>query len=208
MILSLNEIETTIRRAATGAGWAYGLAEDAGRAAAWLAGRGLDGVGVALASLERGPASVVAARSPAGWHLTGARAAAVGPAGLDLLAASGPGAGVTLEAVDEPLLLVGFAGVAARARGCDFLLECAGMTVAQISGTGVEWRGVLPAGAESLRLLHRPGEVSEGAGAATAGVEVSDALWARALAAAARSYVPASEASRLRGAGAGLTDND
>jgi hypothetical protein len=134
--------------------------------------------------------------------------AATGPAGLDLLAASAPGDGVTLQAVDDPLLLVGFAGVAARVRGGDFALECAGRTVAEISGERVEWHGAMPGHAAELRLTYRPGEAKGGPGSVAAGVEVGDALWARALRAAARSYVPASEASRLRGAGAGLTDND
>jgi hypothetical protein len=43
---------------------------------------------------------------------------------------------------------------------------------------------------------------------ATGPQTVPDALWAQLETWAAKTYVPASEASRLSGAGAGLTDND
>ncbi len=44
--------------------------------------------------------------------------------------------------------------------------------------------------------------------APVARVDVDDALWTRLNTMAQRTYVPATEASRLAGAGAGLTDND
>ena len=43
---------------------------------------------------------------------------------------------------------------------------------------------------------------------ANAARPVADALWARLEMLAARTYVPATEASRASGAGAGLSDND
>ena len=39
-------------------------------------------------------------------------------------------------------------------------------------------------------------------------VDIADEIWEALSAFAHRTYVPASEASRLKGAGAGLTDND
>jgi hypothetical protein len=39
-------------------------------------------------------------------------------------------------------------------------------------------------------------------------VDIGDEIWEALSAFAHRTYVPASEASRLKGAGAGLTDND
>jgi hypothetical protein len=50
--LSENEIEQLCLKAARGAGMSWGLAEEAGFAAAWLAMRGLDGPGVLLAQLR------------------------------------------------------------------------------------------------------------------------------------------------------------
>lgn len=50
--LSQNEIEQLCLKAARGAGMSWGLAEEAGFAAAWLALRGLDGPGALLAQLQ------------------------------------------------------------------------------------------------------------------------------------------------------------
>jgi hypothetical protein len=46
------------------------------------------------------------------------------------------------------------------------------------------------------------------AAAIEAGIEVDDEVWRRANAYSRAILVPESEASRLKGAGAGLTDND
>ena len=50
--LSQNEIEQLCLKAARGAGMSWGLAEEAGFAAAWLAMRGLHGPGGLLAQLR------------------------------------------------------------------------------------------------------------------------------------------------------------
>ena len=61
--LSLNEVEMIALKAARGAGMAWGMAEDAGRAARWLAGCGQDWAGSLLAVLDD-PAAVTGDRSP------------------------------------------------------------------------------------------------------------------------------------------------
>lgn len=50
---SCNEIEQLCLKAARGAGMSWGLAEEAGFAAAWLAARGLEGPGALLALLRK-----------------------------------------------------------------------------------------------------------------------------------------------------------
>jgi uncharacterized protein DUF3726 len=50
--LSRNEIDQLCQKAARGAGMTWGLAEEAGFAATWLATRGLDGPGALLAQLQ------------------------------------------------------------------------------------------------------------------------------------------------------------
>ena len=50
--LSLGEVEALCLKAARGAGYDWGLAEEAGAAARWLAARGLDGPAILLALLE------------------------------------------------------------------------------------------------------------------------------------------------------------
>lgn len=51
-VLSQNEIQALCLKASRGAGMPWGLAEEAGFAAAWLAARGLDGPGTLLAQLQ------------------------------------------------------------------------------------------------------------------------------------------------------------
>jgi hypothetical protein len=208
VILSLNEIETTVRRAATGAGWPYGLAEDAGRAAAWLAARGLDGVGSALASLEAGPAPVAAERTAGGWILQGARSVAAGPSCFDLLQAGARGTSVILEDIDQPLMLVGLGGVAAAERGCAYRLESGAGFHADIGGDAVTPTGPVPGPGATLRAVRSAEAPDARPSEPVPGVEIDDALWARVKALAAKSYVPATEQSRARGAGAGEIDND
>jgi len=203
VILSLNEIETTIRRAATGTGWAFGLAEDAGRAAAWLAAQGMDGVGAAVRALAPGPGPVQAERMGNDCVLRGGRAASAGPAAIDLLGLPGVRR-VTLEAIDEVLLIVGLVGEAAD--GTDYTLGARGFE-ARVSGGGATLSGTIPESPATLTLTRAEGGAPSEL-AATSGVAIDEAVWARAKALAALSYVPASAESRERGAGAGRIDND
>ena len=51
-LLSLNQIEQTTRKAARGAGLAWGLADETGRAVRWLHAHGLPGVAALADWLE------------------------------------------------------------------------------------------------------------------------------------------------------------
>ena len=53
MIVTLSEIQATSQKALMGCRFPAGLEEDAGRAAAWLEVRGLDGIAALLAALDR-----------------------------------------------------------------------------------------------------------------------------------------------------------
>lgn len=158
---SLNEIEVGLRKAALGAGWPQGLAEDIGRAGMVMCGLGGNGVGAVLAMLDgedEGLGDMVVA--------------------LDLL-----GAHVITEArfsQADPGLIEAFAIVAGQAQNCGFVVD----------GSSVFKRGALANPALSN------------------GAEVTDADWQKVTALVQNIFVPASEGSRLKGAGAGLTDND
>ena len=54
MKLSLNEIEATAKRAARGAGYPWGLAEEASKATRWLCFRGFDGMAALAVLLDQG----------------------------------------------------------------------------------------------------------------------------------------------------------
>lgn len=207
MIVSLNEIEATLRKVGLGTGWPFGLAEETGRAAAWLAARGFDGVGAALAALRCDPAPAMAERTGEGWTIPRARAAAAGPSAFDLLATDAEGARMLLRQSDQPLLLVGLAAVAAEAYGGGYDLVFSGGGRAEVSADAAVLSGPIPGPGADVVATRGAGPCATVA-ASPGGVEVEDRLWRRALAMAARSYVPSSDSSRARGAGAGLIDND
>lgn len=198
---SLNEIARRIRDAALGLGWSAGTAEDIGQAAAWLSARGIDGVGVAMRAVGPGPAAVSARQTGEGWRIGPLPAALAGPAALDiLLSGDGP---VTVELTDAPDLLLGLAGHASAQTGRDIALS-----------------GGLSARIEAGRLGAGPAPGPDGAitlmagGAGDPGPPVllrtapDPDAWAKAARLASRRLVPATRASRERGAGAGEIDGD
>ncbi len=183
---SLGEIEATVRKAARGAGLPWGLAEEAGKALRWLAAHGIDGRPAFADLLDRHAAGLVSVRiAEADGRWSGADGplcpVALGAALMDhaLLPAPAIAAGPVLH----PELLTPFVVRAA-------------FEVAAEGGMVVCHRGAV---ADAAALWTRLG------GALDAG---GGEAWARLEAYAARTYVPASDQSRRRGAGAGVVDDD
>ncbi len=209
MILSASEIETTLRLAAVGSSWPFGLAEEIGRAGAWLVLQGLDGVGAAIEAVEEGAAGPLPAEKTAGgWLVGGERGPASAVAALDLAMAADEGKSVRLRGYRHPSLLIGLAGVAAKAFGCGFALSFDGDVRADVSSDRLQLERLLPEGPCDVVIARRQLVQVHGGGTLPDGIEVDDAIWRKAKGMAAKTYVPASEASRVRGAGAGLLDND
>jgi len=203
-MLSANEVETTLRKAAAGAGVSYGLAEDLGRAAAFLALRELDGIATALEALQEPEVPPSASRDDGCWTIAAAPVTSAGPAAFDLLAAGA--ARVELRDVRQPLLLLGLAGVAAGDFGTGFHFRFADGTEASVACGRLDAPAAPPRGPVVVTAV--PVAPAAAAPQVTRQIAVDPCLWRRVLAAAALSTVPASEASRSRGAGAGLLDND
>lgn len=214
MNLSLNEVENLVRKAARGAGLDPGRADDLAAAAAVLASHPLPVCAILYRALTGGAGqslTIAADGAHASCHATSA--AHVGPSALDLLLANPPGFEVTLDAVDEPLLIAALAVVAARRYAAHFTLATGGDTVSitrdrrsdltalgQAQGAQLVLRRLDATGARPSRTIspacrYDPEKLSDD------GVAGLERL-------ARMTYVPASEDSRLRGAGAGLTDND
>ncbi len=200
MILSLNEIEGTVFKAARGVGMSWGLAEEAAIAARWLAGRGID-FGCALLALLDAPPN---------------RASGCPIAMGALISDHGgvPGS-VRLDAVRSPVLLLPF-----LAR----LAHDAGVITVEYNHHQIWFaQGGLHGSPEALSHLAR---LSAGAGLRIARSDAAPApnvthwplrhdgcrlvsdVWVRINALAARTYVSASTQSRISGAGAGASDND
>ncbi len=213
---SLNEIQIYGLRAARGAGMSWGLAEEAGSAARWLAARGLPGV-PALAGLltqnDGRPYQDLAPRPAETWRARSGALCPVctGAAIADRLDALGENPLVLLD-VSYPLLLLPF--LAGRAKGeRPLILDWNGLSVV------IDARGhrINPGGAETLSAhaasrvqvcqgtaQDAPEPVSPAAGE----VDVPDGTWQILQSLALRTYVPATEASRKKGAGSRLDDND
>ncbi|MEM8793549.1 MAG: DUF3726 domain-containing protein [Pseudomonadota bacterium] len=210
--VSFSEIDAMGRKAARGAGYAWGLAEEAGRAARWLSAHGLPGV-VALARvLRESDGRTGAPRLEAGvWQASGGALCPIqlGAALSDYAGGLVPGMREEAGAVRVPLLLLPFLAWSAQALRVHMSLDLEGERVF-VSPEGLVDRPGLavlmePARRLSLSLEAGSGEVRI---ADRSGEQVPRAVWVELGLLAARTYVPASDASRLSGAGAGTLDND
>ena len=210
MIVSLNEIETTILKAARGAGMEWGLAEEAAQAARWLARTSLPSRRLSSPSFHRAPGGRA-------LGIDGAWSCDRNPlAPVCARSAQGPisrtrgKAAVIVERVISPVLLLPFAarrGAALESAwgGLRRRLDASKVT----ADPATPWRS-LPSADEKVeltplrvldRIIARPMfEVG--------GASVEEAPWARLRRYEALTYVPASAKSRLSGAGAGEIDND
>ena len=192
MIVSLNEVEVMATKAANGAGRPWGLAQEAGMAAAALEAMGLPGARFLLSLLEATDGEVaLRGRCPVleGAHLS------------DLGGREVP---VSFEAMHQPMLLAPFvmqAGVAAAISwpGCEVDVQADGLTV--------RGEAVSPASPVNVRIEASAGSVPS-IRPKPGAVDIAGEIWEALGRFAHRTYVPATEASRLKGAGAGLTDND
>jgi hypothetical protein len=225
MRLSLNEIEVTVRKAALGAGLPLGLAEDAGRAAAWLAARGFPMAELIFAALAAAPAELRLEREGTRCRILAEDGPCpvlqAGPSACDFVVAgarSGAPASVAVV-LDVPMVAVAQAALASAESGLALAVETAGAPAAVLVG-GEAALSAGPAGLAALRskpivlgIAERP-MVPVGAlrtnpePASREGVSVPPALWGRIQALADRTLVPATAHSHERGAGAGLIDSD
>ena len=231
MRLSLNEVEVNLRKAALGAGLPYGLAEDTGRAGAWLAARGLPGVVDCVAALEqmenegsrslefREGRDVLLIQNPASALL-------LGPAMADRLRLAGAGMGsfrVEAVCVDSPFLCLAALAVAFEDCEHPFTLAWGASTAPEVNacgnGEGVQLCRDAPRGPGDIFAVLGDGTLTENVKTGPdlevlrcesleTGVPVDREAWKRVNRLAARILVPATELSRLAGAGAGTSDND
>jgi hypothetical protein len=218
MLCSLNEIEAQLRKAARGAGLPWGLAEEAGKAARWLAMHGIGCLPAFTALFERNvgrPYDEIAIVQAGGcWRARGGVLCPLiaGAAIVDRADEIAGGTTVELARVAWPVLLAPFAAMAATATGANIALDWPGARFtfanacvrldATLDVTGAASASHAACGRLVCAAHGTPIE-SEIAGAV-----VDERVWSRLDAIVRRTYVPASEESRLKGAGAGLLDTD
>lgn len=198
---SLNEIEIESRKAARGAGLAWGLAEEAGHAVAWLAERGVDALPAlleALAAAQHG--------DTVGDPLL------AGTAIADRAQMLAEGEELAYLQIRQPVLILPFMAMAARLSGRSIVLqhedgvwsvrpgrEDAGLLAAAVKKPRIV---AVKCRAEELPLreaIEMPSMMR---------LEIDDRVWERLQLLAHRTYVPTTDESRRLGAGAGSIDND
>ncbi|WP_420395285.1 DUF3726 domain-containing protein [Nioella sp.] len=211
MTWSLNEIEALSRKAARGAGYSWGLAEEAGRAVRWLEARGLPGAQALADHLKQMDGQDLGTFTPDAESWTAPCGTACPILAGTMLADGLAGQRtdpLSLADLGTPLLLLPFLAWMAEARGQPVGLSQDGGTVTLAAdGTLSGSTGAIGTGSSTVTVELDP---------QPAGQPVSEGLrsdcTAETVAAlnafAHRTYAPATEESRLAGAGAGLTDND
>ncbi len=218
MSLSLNELEVVVHKAALGAGLPVGFAEDAARLAGWLARAGLE----PAAPVQRDLGELLAGRA-------GRCALRQLPPLLDGLVVAPDGETRTLE-LAEPLLAaaalataandVGLSGQAAwrlpEGGGVEVFaspdlveLRCDRPAALQRPGAArVTLRKIARGGAGLPLVFDTAGFLARRQEVVERGLAVEPEAWAALRQLAARILVPASDRSRLAGAGAGDIDRD
>ncbi len=218
--LSLNEIAATVGKAARGGGLSWGIAEETGSAARWLAARGLFAPAAFAEVLEeRARLSPPLSR---GEFAPRAGFAALCPLCLGALLcdcaediAAGDAAAMANN-VAQPLLAAAFLHPAARTLKTGFALSWRGGGVVVFASSATVRGDVFADFAGTVRISVIPPPLSppikDGGGDCCLkdgdGRDAGSPGWRRLIKLAAKTMVPSTKQSRVRGAGAGLTDND
>lgn len=198
MIVSLGEIEAATLKATRGAGYGWGLAEEAGKAARWLAARRLPCLEVLVPLLESHRAATACPL-----------AIGTGLADLPHESSASPR---RIDRVSAPILLLPFVADIAKTSARSLDIRWPEVVVRfDRAGEIVD----IDAGAARLacpvaKVMLTPGEggASGRCPARLGGVAVDAGLWSRLDDLVILTYVPESEESRRRGAGAVALERD
>ena len=212
--LSVNEIDALASKAARGAGFAWGLAEEVAQSARWLASRGLGWDRLLVRLLDH--ASTSSGSEPVIDGATVRPAAATGllcPVRLGAYwSDAGAPAGLTATRVHTPVFVIPALARALAVSSERRTLAWPGITVEVGPGTASasDWAAVTSAGfAEFLTLGLAPAKpLTDPLASRPRPLPLAADTDTRLVAFAARTYVKASMQSRIAGAGAGLSDND
>lgn len=211
MSLSLNEVEALAKKAARGAGYPWGIAEETGKAVRWLCALDVDGCAALADYLTECDGAELSNRVPVkgnAWTSRGDRLCPLlAGAALSDLADTLRDGNLRLESVAHPILLAPFAGLSAQHLEACVVLEWNDASAAT-DGKALALRGDIrsPAATVIARLGTRLDPAHRRLARSRA--DPDDDTLAALNRLAHRTYAPATEASRLSGAGAGLSDND
>lgn len=206
---SLNEIHVTAKKATRGAGYTWGLAEEAGQAVRWLCAQGLDGCAALAGVLTRfdgiGMDRITPDTSQQIWKVEDQLVLCpliVGTAMSDR-ADELRHRSFETSSVAEPSLLFAFAAYCARRIECNVSVEWSnGKATSDGKWLSVSGR---PASIVDHVRMQRGGDLSHPNQTCSRG-NPEPSIWETLNGFAHRTYAPATEESRLKGAGADLDD--
>ncbi|WP_306150278.1 MULTISPECIES: DUF3726 domain-containing protein [unclassified Roseibium] len=211
MTLSLNEVEALAKKAARGAGYSWGLAEEAAMATRWLCARDIDGCRELAELLAARDGNGYADSAPVlglSWISRGdwLCPVATGCALSDRAEALSNNA-LRIENVRRPILLAPFAASFARHLKKSLVLSWEG---AQIATDGETFRVVGETNVTVATVSIGFQQVFEAPSVQSHSKRARPNENSRAILErfAHRTYAPATDTSRLSGAGAGISDND
>jgi len=190
--LTLAEIDATARKAARGCGCPWGLAEEAGKSARWLASHGLPGPEALAALLADRDGCCTGGGPPCALVLAATLADRAPLIGSE-----------TVEDGGTPLLILAQMGRTADASGRAYALDWPGGG-ATVARHGLTIRGGEQTGPITCTAVDPP---DTGTPPSPASRRVDEGAWTALTRLSHRILVPATEASRA-GAGAGTNDAD
>lgn len=211
---AMNELQALVYKAAVGCGVPVGNAQELAAAGVWLARRRFPACEIIVRGLAGADDSHCNARkTDRGIELAAARAIMSGPGAIDhLIAAGDTDHHVRLTGLDEPSLLAAMVGVAADRFALAFALATPDDTIVIGPTSDIASATIPLCGPIDVTLRYAsPGETANRSADLDTRYDpaaVSDTGWTQLENLAQRTYVPATDQSRARGAGAGLTDND
>ena len=211
MTLSLNEVEATAKKATRGAGYPWGLAEAAGKAVRWLCAQGAGGCEALAVMLRRFDGAPLADIGPvtalSEWAAPGGTLCPL-MTGTALSARARDAERKPIrarEAVAPEILFALAANVAAHCKR-EMTLSWPGGT-AITDGARLCLQGEAPGQTAAWVRLECGGTLTSPVQTATR-ADPQTWAWDALNAFAHRTYAPATEESRLKGAGAGTKDMD
>ncbi|MCR9138657.1 MAG: DUF3726 domain-containing protein [Alphaproteobacteria bacterium] len=215
-MFSLNEIEAMGKRAARGAGLSWGLAEEAGKAARWLSAQNLPGPDLLFSVLQKTDGRPPSERAPV--SITGVWQAPAGPL-CPLVTGStlcdqapelADGRTIRLGPTLQPLLLAPYLAAAAKLSGSAFELAWDDVVLlmdAETLSYADDETSLNPDIAQSVRCRQTASDLRHPRKKRSV-LAVNSDVWEGLNILAMRTFAPATEASRVAGAGTELSDND
>ena len=212
MNLALIEVEAMAKKAARGAGYSWGMAEEAAKATRWLCAAGFDGVAELAKTLQtvdgKDPGTMTPGALGGDWQgSTDTLCPLSTGAALSDSAVFWAESGKTASNVIAPLLLLPFAANAALQLGSPVTLSWQDtQLVTDGRNVGATSHEIDVDRAKTLQV--QVGGTLSNARPTSFRATPTEADWATLERFAHRTYAPDTEESRLKGAGAGLSDND